>query len=120
MLKVQVPVLSLVTGEGGSGGALAFAAGDRLVAYERSIFSVIGPEGAAEILWRDPARVQEAARALKLTAADLKELGIADDLVPGIATIDSIKYLVADTFAQPTAGDAPRRRARWRKELRGD
>ena len=66
MLRVPVPVLPIVTGEGGSGGALAFAAGDHLVAYEGSIFSVIGPEFAAEILWRDPSRAPEAARSLKL------------------------------------------------------
>ena len=116
MLRVAVPTLSLVTGEGGSGGALAFAAADRLVAYERSIFSVSGPEGAAEILWRDALRAPDAARALKLTGADLKDLDIADDVMSGGASIDSIKYLVADTFARDTAGDAPHRRARWRRE----
>lgn len=81
MLVTEVPIVSVVTGEGGSGGALAFAVGDVLLAYEDSIFSVIGPEGAATILWRDPGRADEAARALKLTAHDLIKFGIADGLL---------------------------------------
>jgi acetyl-CoA carboxylase carboxyl transferase subunit beta len=82
MAVTEVPIAAVVTGEGGSGGALAFAIGDVLLAYEDSIFSVIGPEGAATILWRDADRAPEAARALKLTAADLMSLGVADALLP--------------------------------------
>lgn len=112
MLRTPTSVLSLVTGEGGSGGALAFATSDRLVAFERSIFSVIGPEGAAEILWRNDLRAPDAARALKLTGADLHELGIADDVAPGAATVEAIRYFVADTFTGD-ARPAQTRRKRW-------
>ena len=117
MLGAPVPIVSFVTGEGGSGGALAFATADRLVAFGRSIFSVIGPEGAAEILWRDVNRVPEAAAALKLTATDLAELGIADEIVPGTASPGAIKHAVA-AFLEGITADADRaavRRERWRK-----
>lgn len=83
MLTTEVPIVACLTGEGGSGGALAFATGDVLVAYDDAIFSVIGPEAAATILWRDASRAAEAARALKLTASDLHAFGIADALLPG-------------------------------------
>ncbi len=82
MLGLEVPTVSVVTGEGGSGGALAFATTDVLLALQGSIFSVIGPEGAAEILWREGGRAPDAARLLKLTAHDLVELGIADAVLP--------------------------------------
>ena len=116
MLTVPVPVISLVTGEGGSGGALAFAAGDRLIAFETSIFSVIGPEGAAEILWRDADRAPEAARALKLGAADLLELGIADRLVGGLPTPSAVAAAFAATVDEigPTGDPSETRAARWR------
>ena len=116
MLGVAVPVLSFVTGEGGSGGALAFASGDRLIAFGRSVFSVIGPEGAAEILWRDPARVEEATSALRLTAKDLLDLGIADDLIPGVATPEMLKNRIVhelDALA-PSGTVVANRRQRWR------
>lgn len=116
MLQVPVPVISFVTGEGGSGGALAFAAGDRLLAFDRSIFSVIGPEGAAEILWRDGDRAPEAAAALRLTATDLRDLGIADEVLPGTATPEAIRYWTAtclDPLAR-TADPAEARRTKWR------
>ena len=113
MLCAPVPILSFVTGEGGSGGALAFATGDRLTAFGRSIFSVIGPEGAAEILWRDGNRASEAAAALRLTATDLLDLGIADEVVPGAATAEAIKYSVATQLENAT-GDGAARRKRWR------
>jgi acetyl-CoA carboxylase carboxyl transferase subunit beta len=79
--RLRVPVVAVVTGEGGSGGALAFAAGDRLLMMENSLFSVISPEGCAAILWRSPAAAPDAARALRLTAGDLLELGVADGIV---------------------------------------
>lgn len=116
MLRLPVPVVSIVTGEGGSGGALAFAAGDRLIAFRRSVFSVIGSEGAAEILWRDAGRVQEAATALRLTASDLSDLGIADEIVPGAASRDALRHSIA-TSVDALAGAAdpsPARRQRWR------
>ncbi|HEV3472780.1 MAG TPA: carboxyl transferase domain-containing protein, partial [Actinomycetota bacterium] len=95
MLVTEVPIVSVVTGEGGSGGALAFAVGDVLLAYEDSIFSVIGPEGAATILWRDPGRAPEAARALKLTAQDLLSFGIADALLSEPPDATSLASAVA-------------------------
>lgn len=79
--RLRVPVLSVVTGEGGSGGALALATADRLLVLENSFFSVISPEGCAAILWRTAKAAPEAARALRITADDLLELGIADALV---------------------------------------
>lgn len=116
MLRVPVQVLSFVTGEGGSGGALAFAAADRLIAFERSVFSVIGPEGAAEILWRDANRVEEAAAALRLTATDLVKLGIADELVTGVATPEVLKHEIVNQLGAYLAfGDVTAiRRQRWR------
>lgn len=113
MLRAPVPILSFVTGEGGSGGALAFATGDRLIAFGRSIFSVIGPEGAAEILWRDGGRASEAAAALRLTATDLLDLGIADEVVGGPATPEAIRYAIATQLDDVTWNSAARRE-RWR------
>ena len=72
----------VVTGEGGSGGALAIAVGDRIFMLENAVYSVISPEGCAGILWRDGAKAPEAAEALKITAADLKRLGAIDEIVP--------------------------------------
>ena len=78
----RVPIVTLVIGEGGSGGALGIGVGDRLLMMEHSIYSVAMPEACASILWRDIARKVEAAEALKLTAADLKRLGLADEIIP--------------------------------------
>jgi acetyl-CoA carboxylase carboxyl transferase subunit alpha len=82
MARLRIPVVVTVTGEGGSGGALAIGVGDRINMLEHSIYSVISPEGCAAILWSDASRAQEAARAMKITAQDLKELGIVDEIVP--------------------------------------
>ncbi len=82
MMTLEVPVVVVVTGEGGSGGALGIAIGDRILMLEHSIYSVIPPEGCAAILWRDANRKVEAAEALKLTAPDLLERGIVDEIVP--------------------------------------
>jgi acetyl-CoA carboxylase carboxyl transferase subunit alpha len=71
-----------VTGEGGSGGALAIAVGDRVNILENSFYSVISPEGCAAIMWRDSTKAETAAVALKITATDLRELGIIDEIVP--------------------------------------
>src|ERR671925_33006 len=78
MAKLKVPIIVNVCGEGGSGGALAIAVGDRVNMLEHSVYSVISPEGCASILWRDPGRAEEAATAMKITATDLKELGVVD------------------------------------------
>ena len=72
----------VVTGEGGSGGALAIAVGDRVNMLEHSIYSVISPEGCASILWRDPGRAEQAATAMKVTAQDLRAFDIIDEIVP--------------------------------------
>jgi acetyl-CoA carboxylase carboxyl transferase subunit alpha len=82
MLEVEVPAVSVIIGEGGSGGAVAIAAADRLMMLENAVFSVISPEGAAAILWKSKERVKEAAAALKLTAPHLLELGVIDEIIP--------------------------------------
>src|SRR5215471_4352702 len=82
MAAFHVPIIVTVTGEGGSGGALAIGIGDRVLMLEHSIYSVITPEGCAAILWKDASRKKEAAEALKLTAADLKELDVIDEIIP--------------------------------------
>jgi acetyl-CoA carboxylase carboxyl transferase subunit alpha len=81
MARLPVPIIVTVTGEGGSGGALAIAVGDRVNILENSFYSVISPEGCAAIMWRDAAKAETAAAALKITAKDLKELGIVDEIV---------------------------------------
>jgi acetyl-CoA carboxylase carboxyl transferase subunit alpha len=81
MAMLEVPVIVLVHGEGGSGGALGIAVGDRILMHEFAIYSVIPPEGCAAILWRDPARKVEASEALKITAPDLLGLGIIDEII---------------------------------------
>ena len=82
MLQISVPIISVIIGEGGSGGALAIAVGNRVLALEHSIYSVISPEGCASILWRDASKAKEAAEALKLTAQDLYQFGIVDEIIP--------------------------------------
>jgi acetyl-CoA carboxylase carboxyl transferase subunit alpha len=82
MATLRVPVIVNVTGEGGSGGALAIAVGDRVNMLEHAVYSVISPEGCASILWRDPGRAEQAAAAMRITAPDLVELGIVDEIVP--------------------------------------
>jgi acetyl-CoA carboxylase carboxyl transferase subunit alpha len=80
-LSLGVPLVSVIIGEGGSGGAIAIATGNTVLMLEHAIYSVISPEGAASILWRDAARAKDAAAALKLTAQDLKRLGVIDEIV---------------------------------------
>ena len=80
-LKLGAPLIAVVIGEGGSGGAVAFATGDRVIMLEHSIYSVITPEGCASILWKNAEKMKEAAAALRLTAQDLKELGVIDVIV---------------------------------------
>ncbi len=82
MAALRTPIICIVIGEGGSGGALAIGIGDRLLMCENSWYSVISPEGCAAILFRDASRAQEAAAALKLTAPELKSLGIVDEVIP--------------------------------------
>jgi acetyl-CoA carboxylase carboxyl transferase subunit alpha len=82
MARLPVPIVVTITGEGGSGGALAIAIGDQVNMLENSVYSVISPEGCASILWRDAAKAEIAAEALKITAPDLKGLGIIDEIIP--------------------------------------
>ncbi|MGE5558475.1 MAG: acetyl-CoA carboxylase carboxyltransferase subunit alpha [Bacillota bacterium] len=82
MASLKVPVIVVITGEGGSGGALGIGVGDRILMLENAYYSVISPEGCASILWKDAARAQEAAETLRISARDLKEFGIIDDIIP--------------------------------------
>jgi acetyl-CoA carboxylase carboxyl transferase subunit alpha len=82
MATLKVPIITVVIGEGGSGGALAFGVGDRILMLEHAVYSVISPEGYASILWKDSGRNQEAAETIKITAQDILSLGVADMIVP--------------------------------------
>lgn len=82
MAQFSVPIIVVVIGEGGSGGALALGVGDRIFMLENTVYSVISPEGAASILWREASKAQEAAAALKITSKHLQELGVIDGIIP--------------------------------------
>lgn len=82
MFRLDVPIICMVIGEGGSGGALGIGVGDRLLMFEHSVYTVATPEACAAILWRDAAKAPQAASALRITANDLKDLGILDQIVP--------------------------------------
>jgi acetyl-CoA carboxylase carboxyl transferase subunit beta len=113
MAALPTPSVSVCVGEGGSGGALALAAADRLLVQDHAIFSVIAPEGAAAILERDAARAPILAERLRLTSADLVDLGVADAVAPE----DDLHGAVVDALAAATVGDRERRfdaaTARW-------
>lgn len=119
-LSVTAPTVAVVTGEGGSGGALAIGACDRLLMQDDTVFEVIAPEGAASILHRDPTRAEEVAPRLRPTAADLRELGVCDRIVPGPTTFDpataasALRAELAATLADLDA-DADRLDARHRR-----
>jgi acetyl-CoA carboxylase carboxyl transferase subunit alpha len=81
MARLRVPTISTITGEGGSGGALALAVTDRVLMLENAIYSVISPEGCASIMWKDPSKKHQAAAALRYTATDVKRLGCVDDVI---------------------------------------
>ncbi|MCV6593548.1 MAG: acetyl-CoA carboxylase carboxyltransferase subunit alpha [Silicimonas sp.] len=108
-LKIGVPLVSVVIGEGGSGGAVAFATANRVAMLEHSIYSVISPEGCASILWKDAEKMREAAEALRLTAQDLHRLGVIDRIIAepmggaqrdGQATIASVGACIGDILRQ--------------------
>ena len=111
MMALRVPIISVLIGEGGSGGALALAVADRVWMMERAIYSVISPEGCASILWKDTKKVAEAADSLRLTSQDMHEFGVVERLVPEEKkSVDEIlanlKMDLAKTFAELTAMDA--------------
>ena len=85
MSSLHVPVIAVVTGEGSSGGALAIGVSNRILMLENAIYSVLSPEGFATILWKDSSRADEAAKVMKLTAEDLKEAGVCDEIIPETA-----------------------------------
>jgi len=96
MADLRIPIVATVIGEGGSGGALAIGLADRLLMLEHAIYSVASPEASAAILWRDASKAPDAAAAMKITAADLRVLGVADDLiaeVPGGAHLDAARTI---------------------------
>jgi acetyl-CoA carboxylase carboxyl transferase subunit alpha len=82
MSRLRVPTIATITGEGGSGGALALAVADRVLMLENAIYSVISPEGCASIMWKDASKKQQAAAALRYTAVDVRRLGCVDDVIP--------------------------------------
>ena len=84
MASLKVPVICIVIGEGGSGGALALGVGNHIHMLENSTYSVISPEGAAAILWKDATQAKRAAESMRITAPDLKELGIVDEIIPEV------------------------------------
>jgi len=114
MARLPVPILVVVTGEGGSGGALALGIGDRILMLEHAIYSVISPEGCAAILWKDQGRAEDAARALRLTARDLRHFSVVDEILsepPGGAHLDP-------RAAAETVGTAIRRHLRQLRKLK--
>jgi acetyl-CoA carboxylase carboxyl transferase subunit alpha len=125
-LEIGVPLISVVIGEGMSGGALAIASADRIYMLENSIYSVITPEGCASILWRDGAKAQDAAEAMKMTSADLKKLEIIDEVIPepmGGAhrapeeTIDLVGRVVSEALTQLGNLDADALRSRRQEKF---
>lgn len=125
MARLRVPLLSVVIGEGGSGGALALGVTDRILMLEHAVYSVISPEGCAAILWRSAEHRGKAARALKLTSRDLHRLGVCDEVVPEPAggahadwdaTARSLQEaLVRNLEALASQDVDTRRKARWAK-----
>ncbi|HCA04559.1 MAG TPA: acetyl-CoA carboxylase carboxyl transferase subunit alpha [Ruminococcaceae bacterium] len=103
MMTLKTPVLTILIGEGGSGGALALAVADEVWMFENSVYSVISPEGCASILWKDSSKAPEAAAALKMTAQDLFDFGVIERIIrqPGAedsAMFESLKLLISRTF----------------------
>ena len=125
-LQVGVPVISVIIGEGGSGGAVAFATANRVAMLEHSVYSVISPEGCASILWKDAEKMREAAEALRLTAQDLKNLTVCDEIIAEPlggahrdrdATIDAVRKSLATMLADLTAHTGPDLVAQRRKKF---
>ena len=110
LMTVRTPVISIIIGEGGSGGALALAVADEVWMLEDAYYSVISPEGAASILWKDANRAKEAAESLRLTAGDLYEFGVIERIIPSVqeggVDISHLKEEIAETFRRNAALDA--------------
>jgi len=128
MTGLQVPIVIVVLGEGGSGGALAIGVGDAVLALENSVYSVISPEGCASILWRSRDEARTAAAAMRMTAADQVDLGVVDGLIaePGegahsdhVATARTIKAAVLSALHRLTSLDTAELLARRYARLRG-
>ena len=103
MMTLKTPVLTILIGEGGSGGALALAVADEVWMFENSVYSVISPEGCASILWKDSSKAPEAAEALKMTAQDLFDFGVIERIIrqpkaEDSAMFESLKLLISRTF----------------------
>jgi acetyl-CoA carboxylase carboxyl transferase subunit alpha len=125
-LEAPVPIIATIIGEGGSGGAIALAAGDRVLMLEHAVYSVISPEGCASILWRDQAQATVAAEALKLTAEDLLRLNLVDRVVPEPlggaqrdkpATVQAVDLAVKEALAELDGLDGPTLRAKRREKF---
>jgi len=101
MARLQVPILVTITGEGGSGGALGIAVGDRVNMLENAVYSVISPEGCASIMWRSAGKAEIAAAALKITAKDLLQLGLVDKIVPEPEGGAQLNYEAAAQMLDP-------------------
>ena len=90
-MELKIPTISVIIGEGGSGGAIALASSNKVLMFENAIYSVISPEGCATILWRDPKKTLEAAEAMKLSSNDLFELGIIDEIISRTVWVEPIE-----------------------------
>lgn len=107
MMTLKTPIISILIGEGGSGGALALAVADEVWMLENSVYSVISPEGCASILWKDPSKVKEASECLKLTSNDLLNLGVIEKIIPeGKDLINDLKKGLVEFFARNKNIDA--------------
>ena len=125
-LDIRVPVVALVIGEGGSGGAIALGVANRVLMLEHAVYSVISPEGCASILWRDAAHAEAAAEALRLTSEDLRALGVIDGIVPepvggahrdSTRAIDAAGAALADSFKDLRALDGATLRSQRREKF---
>jgi len=125
-LEAPVPIVATIIGEGGSGGAIALASGDRILMLEHAVYSVISPEGCASILWRDQAQASTAAEALRLTAEDLLRLNLVDRVVPEPlggaqrdkrATVHTVGQVVQEALAELNGADGANLRMKRREKF---
>jgi acetyl-CoA carboxylase carboxyl transferase alpha subunit len=128
MTGLQVPIVVVVLGEGGSGGALAIGVGDAVLALENSVYSVISPEGASSILWRSPGEARAAAAAMRMTASDQLELGVIDEVIPEpgegahtdhVATARALRRAILDALRSLAGRDTAELLAARYARLRG-